>query len=198
MLAVQTVRRSEARPAATHCDWSRRRVRVTVAAVVKPTAVALTVAIVLPADAALASPSRESEQSYRELEAASGLDLSRAWASYSRDRQSGSFVKYVDRRFRHRRNVGLGLAAAGGAFVFASVFFFCFGLTGGSFARGNYALAATSVGLGGGLIISGAVLSGVYARRLDRIEDAAVDLGLGSYELAHRPTRGGLGLRVAF
>jgi hypothetical protein len=175
---------------------------------VKPVALALTFAIVLPANAARAAAPRESEQSYRELEAKSELDLSREWAKYNRDRRSGSFAGYVDRRYRARRNAGLGLAVAGGALVFASVFFFCFGLTGPDvngpgLTRVNYAVAGTTLGLGVGSIISGAVLSGVYARRLDRLEDAAVDVGVDARELASRPrdrqlTEGGLGLRVSF
>jgi hypothetical protein len=166
---------------------------------VKSTAIALTFAIVLPAQAAGAAAPRESEQSYRELEAESGLDLSHAWAKYTRDERTVSFAAYVDRRFRARRNAGLGLAVAGGALVFTSIFFFCFGLTGPDrngpgFTRGNYGLAGTTVGLGGALILSGAVLSGVYARRLDRLESAAVDVGLDARELASR----GPALRFAF
>jgi hypothetical protein len=160
----------------------------------KLVAIALTFAIVVPAGVSRAAPPRESEQSKRDLEAASGLDLSRAWASYTRDEPSSSFPRYVDRRFRVRRNAGLGLAVAGGALVFASIFFYCFGRTGGDFARGNIIIAATTVGLGGASIITGAVLSGVYARRLDRLEAASDDLRLDARELAN----GGFALRVAF
>jgi hypothetical protein len=167
---------------------------------VKSVAIALTFAIVLPAVPAGAAPPRASEQSVRDLEAASGLDLSKEWSSYKRDDRSGSFAGYVDRRFRKRRNAGIGLAVAGGALVFASVFFFCFGLAGPDpegpgLTRVNYGLAGTGLGLGTALIISGAAVSGVYARRLERIEDAAVDVGVDARELA---SRSGLGLRFAF
>lgn len=159
-------------------------------------AVALTFAIVLPASAARAAPPRGSEQSDRELQAASGLDLSREWASYARHKRSGSFAEYVDRRFRIRRDLGRGLVVAGAALVFASAFFFLFGSTDHDCARACNATAGTSVGLGGGLLIPGAVLLGVYARRLDRLDAATDDLGLDARERASR--NGGLGLRFAF
>ena len=170
---------------------SRYRARV-----VKPIAVALAFAIVSPAVPARAAPPHESEQSYRELEKASGLDLSSEWAKYSRSKRSGSFAKHVDKRFRVRRNLGRGFVVAGAALVFASSFFFFFGLTNPDGSHAHEGIAAGGAALGVGLLIPGAVLWSVYARRLDRLDGAIDDLALGR-ELAHWQT-GGPGLRFAF
>jgi hypothetical protein len=165
-------------------------------------AIALTFAIVSPAVPARAASPEASEESYRELQSASGLDLSREWASYERGERSTSFPKYVDRRFRVRRDLGRGLVVAGAALVFASTFFFFFGFTEPKSTRVNYTIAGTGAGLGGALLIPGAVLLGVYARRLERLEAATDEIDYG-LELAHRRggmqlDDGGLGLHFAF
>lgn len=169
----------------------------------KPVALGLVVALVLPALPARADAPRDTEASYRELERASGLDLSNEWESYSREKRSVSFAGYAHKRFRVRRNAGFGLAAAGGAVLFVSIYFFCFGYTGGELARGNTIVGATGGTIGAAAILSGAVLAGVYSRRMNRLEDAAIDLGNDARELARRPgdlpvNNGGLGLRFAF
>jgi hypothetical protein len=164
------------------------------ALVVKPISLALAFAIVLPAVPARAAPPRDSEQSYRELEKASGLDLSGEWAKYTRSKRSGSFAKHVDKRFRVRRNLGRGFVVAGAALVFASSYFFFFALTNPDGSDAHKGIAAGGAALGVGLLIPGGVLWGVYARRLDRLDGAIDELQLGR-ELAQT---GGPGLRFAF
>src|SRR5262245_43711398 len=55
---------------------------------------------------------------YRQVEALTDRDLSGAWESYEdrvRDGETEPFVVYVRRRFRIRRNIGIGIAAWGTA-----------------------------------------------------------------------------------
>lgn len=168
----------------------------------KSVSVALAFAIVSTALPARAAEPRDSEQSYRELQSASGLDLSKEWASYERKRPSGSFAKYVETRYRLRRNLGRGLLVAGASLVFASAFVFFFAYTDEDGMGGvGYPLAGTAAGVGAAMMISGGVLLPVYAKRLERLESATDARDFGLTDVAYQPagaSRSGLGLRFAF
>jgi hypothetical protein len=169
---------------------------------VKPTAVAVALAIVLPALPARAAPASATEQSYRTLERESGLDLSRAWAKYNEQHRSRPFGAYVDRRYRIRRDLGRGFVVAGASLLIAATFFLCFGVTTTTYDRMNYGVTGATASLGGGMLISGAVLWGVFGPKVDRLDTANDKLQYGVAfttprgRLQVRP--GGLGVRLAF
>ena len=169
----------------------------------KPLALALSFAIVLPASTAgAAPPPRASEQDYRALEKETGLDLSRAWAAYDKDGHTGSFGAYVDRRYRIRRDLGRGFVVAGASLLIAATFFLCFGVSTPTYDRLNYGVTGATTALGGGMLISGAVLWGVFGPKVDRV-GAANEAREYGFELTTRRGRltlrpGGLGMRLSF
>lgn len=166
----------------------------------KPTALALVLALVLPAASAQAAPPGESEQTYRALEADTGLDLSREWAAYSKQQQSTSFPAYLDRRFNRQRNIGRGLVVASATLAILATYCFFFGFTDRGTSTKEYAIAGTSIGLAGALAIPGAVLWGVNFRKLERLEGTIEKLQLGpEYASQKRGLRlGSRGLYLAF
>lgn len=166
----------------------------------KPIAIALSFAIMSTTLPARAAPPRATEQEFRELEQASGQDLSREWAAYNGGAHEGSFSKYAERRFRVRRDAGRGLAIVGASLVFASSFLLLFAFTGeGRVIRVNGGIGLASLGIGGGLMISGGAVAHVYAKRLDRLDDGNEKLEYGGGRAQAMPlANGGLGLRLAF
>jgi hypothetical protein len=129
------------------------------------------------------------EQQYSErLGRALGQDLSAHWADYqddqkdrAEDRADGdddedsevqSFAQYMDDKYRRRLKVGGILLGVGFAPVGAGLYI---ALTLGEGGDGAFAV----VGIGGALIVTGAVLLGVRGAQLRRLRDAQAGLALG-------------------
>lgn len=168
----------------------------------KSLALAAAFAIVLPALPARAAPPRASEQDYRALEQETKLDLSREWAAYNAGNRDGSFGAYVDRRYRIRRDLGRGFVVAGASLLIAATFFLCFGVSTTNYDRLNYGVTGATTALGSGMLISGAVLWGVFGPKAERVGAAneAREYGFGFTTRRGRLTLrpGGLGMRMSF
>ncbi|MDC0669392.1 hypothetical protein [Nannocystis radixulma] len=165
----------------------------------------LSATVALSGTVASAAPPAGEEQRYRDLEAASKLDLSRDWAAYTSANETEAFADYVDRRFRLRRDVGRGLVMAGGVTILAATFAWVYGLT-DSQPRGRPSVVTghTLGGISVGLWLVGGILWGVYAKRLNKLEAGTLAFGpRGRVRLQGAapillPRGAGLGLSLSF
>lgn len=146
--------------------------------------------------AALPPPGSEAE--LHEMEQLTRLDLSKQWRGYLANRKRENFYQYVEKRLRRDRDIGRYMTMAGIG-----------GLVGGSALLSVAALrtddlspfTATSyaiIGVSGVVTLVGAVVWGVYYKRLDR-----VDLAQGRYYVLGprgrvRLRAGASGLQLAF
>ncbi|WP_143141091.1 hypothetical protein [Nannocystis exedens] len=129
------------------------------------------------------------EQDYAgRLGRALGQDLSGYWADYQEDQKDRaeeraegdddedselqSFAQYMDDRYRRRLKLGGILLGVGFAPLGAGLYI---GLTLGEGGEAGLAIA----GIGGALIVTGAVLLGVRGAQLRRLRDVQAGLGLG-------------------
>ncbi|MCY1071626.1 hypothetical protein OV090_43180 [Nannocystis sp. RBIL2] len=139
--------------------------------------VLLSAAVALPAVASAAPPPGQ-EESRRDLEAKTKLDLSREWAAYGQDQDPEPFADYLDRRFRLRRDVGRGLVMAGGVTFLAGAFALIYGLSDlPDRGRPSKVTGYTLAGITGGLWLVGGILWGINGKRLDKLETAVLGFG---------------------
>lgn len=144
---------------------------------------------------------------YRQLEAITGLDLENAWESYEDDvREDGStesFREFARRRFRIRRNIGIGVTCWGIAALGPSAYFWYemarTELYEGKAALGFAAAATTSLAIGA--MITGAVLWHRWSGPLRDLRDAGLSgrgRSIALRELGPIAVPRGLGLGVGF
>ncbi len=131
----------------------------------------------------------EGERQYAErLSQAMGKDLRREWAGYEDDERDSAqeraegdddednaattFGAYLDEKYRSRRKLGIILFSVGFAPLGVGL---GLGLTLGEGPEGALAVA----GIGGALIVSGAVLFGIRQAQLRRFRDAHLSMTSG-------------------
>ncbi|MDC0675607.1 hypothetical protein [Nannocystis radixulma] len=142
---------------------------------------------------------------YRHIEAITGLDLEGAWESYEDDvREDGlteSFTAYARRRFRIRRNIGIGVTCWGIAALAPATYFWVEASRTelyqgqGLLAFAGTATAAVAVGA----IVTGAVLWSRFAAPLRDLRDAGLAArGRPAFAPLPLPRGLGLGLQLAF
>ena len=129
----------------------------------------------------LASPvasAGDTEQSYRDLEARTRLDLDGLWREYQRKNEARPFEQFVEARYIRRRDTGRGLVFGGaGVGILAWAAFFL-ALPRSDAQSVTYASYA-GMGVAAGMMIAGGVLWGRNFRRLERLEDSGMVLGSG-------------------
>ena len=133
----------------------------------------------------LPPPGSEAERA--EVELLTKLDLAKEWRAYQARRKGENFYQFTEKHLRRRRDVGRYTAMAGIGGVLRKD-----GPTPMTVA--GYAI----VGVSGVVTLVGAVVWGVYYRRLERLEGAEsryYTLGPRGRVRLHG---GGLGLRLTF
>jgi hypothetical protein len=160
-----------------------------------------------PLDTEVPEPSGMGKQfrEYKSVEAITGLDLEGAWESYEDDvRDDGvtePFVAFARRRFRIRRNIGIGVTCWGIAALGPATYFWVetarTELYEGQGVLGFAAAATTAVAISA--IITGAIVWRRFAAPLRDLRDAGL-AARGRPVVAPLPLpRGlGIGLRLAF
>ncbi|MCY1057999.1 hypothetical protein [Nannocystis sp. SCPEA4] len=142
---------------------------------------------------------------YRHIEAITGLDLEGAWESYEDDvREDGlteSFTAFARRRFRIRRNIGIGVTCWGIAALAPATYFWVEASRTELYqGQGQLAFAGTATAaVAVGAIVTGAVLWSRFAAPLRDLRDAGLAArGRPAFAPLPLPRGLGLGLQLAF
>ncbi|MBZ5712181.1 hypothetical protein [Nannocystis pusilla] len=141
---------------------------------------------------------------YRHIEAITGLDLEGAWESYEDDvREDGlteSFTAFARRRFRVRRNIGIGVTCWGIAALAPATYFWVEASRTelyqgqGLLAFAGTATAAVAVSA----IVTGAVVWRRFAAPLRDLREAGLAARRPALAPLPLPRGLGLGLQLAF
>ncbi len=124
----------------------------------------------------VAYAAEDDAQSYRDLELRSKLDLDKLWHEYQRKGETRPFVRFVEAKYRSKRDLGRGLLFGGAGLGVVAAALFFLALPRNDLTRMTYA----SYGLMGvtvGMMIAGGVLWRKNFLRLERIEETGLALG---------------------
>lgn len=174
------------------------------------TAICLSIALLVPATArsapqdpasapAAVSDARPDEQERIELERETRLDLSKPWQGYVGRRSEGSFYQYVEKDFRRKRNIGWITTVVGVSGLIVGGSLFSIAVVPPKQLNGLEVASEVLMGVSGVATVVGAVIWGVYYRKMERLEvseDRGIAIGpRGRVRLQSlSPT----GLRLAF
>lgn len=153
-----------------------------------------------PATPALpaALPPAGSEAERKEVEQLTKLDLGKQWRSYQTERKDENFYHFTEKKFRRGRDAGRFTAMAGVGGLFAGGALLSVALLREEGPTPMTVTGYAIVGVSGLATIAGAIVWGIYYKRLERLEGAEgryFTLGPRGRVRVHG---GGPGLRLVF
>lgn len=115
-------------------------------------------------------PGSEAERS--ELELLTKLDLGKQWRSYQAERKGENFYQFVEKNLRRRRDIGRYTTMAGVGGLFAGGAFLSVAVLREEGPTPMTVAGYAIVGVSGVATLVGAVVWGVFYRRMERLEVA--------------------------
>lgn len=151
------------------------------------------------AEPAAAEPAfaRPGEQERQELEQETKLDLSKPWQRYQSERKGENFYQFVAKDFSRKRNIGRGLTVGGAVGLLLGVSLFSIGIPRPEQPIPLTASGYVIMGVSGAVTIAGAVVWGVFFKRMEKLE-VAEDRGLALGKRARLLSLSPAGFRLAF